>query len=134
MGVALLSPNRYGRLLAKSLPRVIENEAEFDNMVGQLEALDFQGRPLTPEEQALGNLLARLIEDYDERRHPLPQLPPAEMLQWLLEQRGLRQRDLVSLLGASSVVSDVVNGKRSISKSQAKKLAAFFHVPVEVFL
>jgi HTH-type transcriptional regulator/antitoxin HigA len=134
MGVDLLSPNRYGELLAKSLPRVIQSDADFDQMVAQLEALDLQERPLTPEEQALAALLARLIEDFDERRHPLPQLPPAEMLQWLLEQRGLRQRDLVPLLGASSVVSDVVNGKRSISKSQAKKLAAFFRVPVEVFL
>ncbi len=96
--------------------------------------MDFAGRPLTPEERALAELLARLIEDYDERKHPLPELPPNLLLQALVEQRHLRQRDLIPLFGASSVVSDVIHGKRSISKVQAKKLASFFRVPAECFI
>jgi len=64
----------------------------------------------------------------------LPKLPPGRMLQWLVKQRGLRQQDLVPLLGASSVVSQLVNARRSISKAQAKRLASFFRVPVDVFI
>jgi HTH-type transcriptional regulator/antitoxin HigA len=51
-----------------------------------------------------------------------------------MEQRQLRQRDLAPILGASSVVSDVVNGKRAISKAQAKRLASFFRVSAEAFI
>jgi HTH-type transcriptional regulator/antitoxin HigA len=51
-----------------------------------------------------------------------------------MEARDLRQRDLISIFGASSVVSDVINGKRSISKNHARKLAEFFHVSVSMFI
>ena len=50
------------------------------------------------------------------------------------ETRGIRQRDLIPVFGASSVVSDVLNGKRGISKSHARKLADFFHAPVSLFI
>jgi HTH-type transcriptional regulator/antitoxin HigA len=52
----------------------------------------------------------------------------------LLEQRELKQKDLIPVLGASSAVSDILSGKRSISKSQAKKLAEFFRVSAEYFI
>jgi HTH-type transcriptional regulator/antitoxin HigA len=56
------------------------------------------------------------------------------MLRFLMEQRNLRQRDLIPVFGASSVASDVVNGKRAISKAHARKLAEFFQVPADLFL
>jgi HTH-type transcriptional regulator/antitoxin HigA len=51
-----------------------------------------------------------------------------------MEVRQLRQRDLITVFGASSVVSDVLKGKRSISKTHARKLAEFFKVPVSLFI
>ncbi len=134
MGLTAINPTRYARLLAKTLPRVIQTEDEFDRMAALLEELDFSRQARSAEERLLTELITRLIEDYDDRRHPLPSVPPKKMLRYLIEQRHLRQRDLVTLLGASSVVSDIVNGKRSISKSQARKLAAFFRVPADVFI
>lgn len=56
------------------------------------------------------------------------------MLKFLMEQRGLRQRDVAPLLGSSGVASEVINGKRAISKKQAKALAEFFHVSPELFI
>jgi HTH-type transcriptional regulator/antitoxin HigA len=47
---------------------------------------------------------------------------------------AFRQRDLIPVFGSSSVVSDVLNGKRSISKAHARKLAEFFHVPAGLFI
>ena len=52
----------------------------------------------------------------------------------LMEERGLRQRDLIPIFGASSVGSDVLKEKRSISKAHARKLAEFFNVPVSLFI
>jgi HTH-type transcriptional regulator/antitoxin HigA len=51
-----------------------------------------------------------------------------------MEDRGVRQRDLISVFGSSSVVSDVLNGKRAISKAHARKLAQYFHVPASLFI
>jgi HTH-type transcriptional regulator/antitoxin HigA len=102
-------------------------------MVARLEELDFAKRKLTPEEKALREILAAPIEVYDER-FVLPEQPPHEMVKHLMEQRGLKQADLVPVLGARAQVSDLVNGKRGISKAQVKKLAEYFRVSAELFL
>ncbi|MCW5979763.1 MAG: helix-turn-helix domain-containing protein [Bryobacteraceae bacterium] len=133
MGVTALDPVKYGRLCAKVVPRVIRTDKEFDHMVAKLEELDFKKDP-SAEERELAELLAKLIEDYDREHYPVPQPPPHEMLRYLMEQRGLRQTDLVPVIGPRSQVSDIVNGKRGISKVQAKKLAVFFRTSAELFL
>lgn len=51
-----------------------------------------------------------------------------------MDQRGLRQADLVPVLGSRAQVSDIVTGKRGISIRQAKKLAEFFHTGPEMFI
>jgi HTH-type transcriptional regulator/antitoxin HigA len=48
--------------------------------------------------------------------------------------RGLKQGDLAELLGSKGRVSELINGKRTISKAQAKALAEFFHVSAELFI
>ena len=57
-----------------------------------------------------------------------------EMVKYLMEQRGLKQADLVPVLGSRAQVSDLVNGKRGISKAQAKKLAEDCGVSAEILL
>jgi HTH-type transcriptional regulator/antitoxin HigA len=75
-----------------------------------------------------------LVTDYDDRMHSLPKIEARKLVRRLLEQRELKQRDLIPVLGASGTVSDILSGKRSISKTQAKKLAGFFRVSAEYFI
>jgi HTH-type transcriptional regulator/antitoxin HigA len=133
MGI-ILDPVVYGNLLAAELPKPIENEKEFERMAERLEELDFTSRNHTPEEVALREILAALVEVYEKEHRQLPEQPPYEMVRYLLEQRGLKQADLVSVLGTRAQVSDVVTGKRGISKAQAKKLAGFFQVSADLFI
>jgi len=130
-----ISPIRYGRLLTKILPKVIETNTEFDRYVLQMEALDRKAaaRGLSPEEETLLALLERLVRDYDEKIE-LPETPPHKMVQFLMQHRGLRQADLVPILGSRAQVSDLLNARRGISKAQAKKLAAFFGISAELFI
>jgi HTH-type transcriptional regulator/antitoxin HigA len=133
MGVMVLDPKKYGRLCADVVPTVIKNNKQFDRLVNKLEELD-RKEHATREEEALAELLAKLIEAYDEEHYPAPAIPPHEMVRHLMEQRGLRQADLVAVIGSRAQVSDLVNGRRGISKAQAKNLAQFFHVSVELFI
>jgi HTH-type transcriptional regulator/antitoxin HigA len=71
---------------------------------------------------------------HDDSHHHLPELPPHETVKHLMQQRGLKQADLVPVLGSRAPVSDLVNGKRGISKAQAKALAKYFGVAIELFL
>ena len=59
---------------------------------------------------------------------------PHEVLKELMAARGLKQGDVGQLLGSKGRVSEVINGKRAISKAQAKALAEFFHVSAELFI
>jgi HTH-type transcriptional regulator/antitoxin HigA len=133
MGMRALDPVAYGKLLAAELPQPIQNDREFERMVARLEELDFAKRQLTREEEALREILVALIEVYDDK-FSLPEQPPHEMVKYLMEQRGLKQADLVPVLGSRAQVSDLVNGKRGISKAQVKKLAEYFGVSAELFL
>jgi HTH-type transcriptional regulator / antitoxin HigA len=56
------------------------------------------------------------------------------MLVYLMEQRGLKQADLLPIFKSRGYVSDIVSGRRAISKARAKQLAAFFKVSPEVFV
>lgn len=135
MALAEISPVKYGKLLAKVLPKVIETKAEFLRCVETMEQLDRRSESglATPEEEALLNLLERLIKDYDDQIE-LPELPPHKMIAYLMEWRGLRQADLLPVFGSRSVASDVLNGKREPSKAHIRKLADFFKVSPELFL
>ena len=134
MALATIDEAAYGKLLARALPRVIKTGAENERMIAELEMLDSRGRPLTPEEENLADLMTLLIRQFEESRYPLGHAEPIEALRVLMEDRGIRQRDLIPVFGSSSVVSDVLNGKRSISKAHARKLAEHFHVPASLFI
>ena len=79
------------------------------------------------KERAIADL--QRLDSYD-----LGHADPLEALRTLMEDRGLRQRDLIPVFGSSSVASDVLKGKREISKQHARRLAEFFHVPVSLFI
>jgi HTH-type transcriptional regulator / antitoxin HigA len=123
----------YAKLLAKSLPRPIRSEAEHERLTAILLALD-ERDDLSPEEEALAEVLTLLIEDYEEKYHPLPRVSPNASLNALMEERGLKHKDIWPVLGNKGAATEVLSGRRSISKAQAKRLAEFFHVPIDLFI
>jgi HTH-type transcriptional regulator/antitoxin HigA len=135
MAVAEISPSKYGKLLAKTLPKVIETREEFDRYVEIMEQLDRAetGQPLSPEEEALRSLLERLVKDYDDKIE-LPRVAPYRVVLHLMEHKGLRQADMLPIFGSRSVASDVLNGRRELSKNHIRRLAEFFNLSADLFL
>ena len=133
MGMMTLRSNKYGSLLAETLPKVIETDEELEHFAQTLEDLVTSGRVLSPEENALRMLLTELIQVYDDKIE-LPDVPPLETLRYLMEQRGTRQADLAPILGSRTAASQILTGKRKMSKAQIRKLGEFFHISPEVFL
>ena len=131
------SPNadlrQYGKLLSRVLPAVIETEKENERMLAEVNKL--MAKPnLSPAESKLFDLMVRLIEDFEEQHYELNASTPNGVLRELMEARGVKQRDLWELFGSKGTASEVINGKRSISKSQAKALGKYFRVSPELFL
>ena len=128
-----INDSAYAELLAKSLPRPIRTDEEHARFTSPLLELD-EREDLSPEEEALAEVLTLVIEDYEQKRYPLPEVSPNESLKALMEERGLKHKDIWPVLGNKGVATEILNGRRSISKAQAKRLAAFFPVPIDLFI
>lgn len=129
-----IDPVRYRRLLSRTMPVVIETEEENARMLATVEKLMEKGEKLSAEEEKLLKLLARLIEDFEERFYRPSEATPLEVLTHLMEARGVKQSQLWEVFGSKGIASEVLNGKRGISKTHARALANYFHVPAELFI
>ncbi len=123
----------YGALLSTTLPAVIDSETEYHRVEAIFEGLFDKKR--SPEEDRLFDLLANLLEDFENRSlPPLEGTSPVEALGFLMTENRLAQKDLVDVFGSKGIISEVLGGKRSISKAQAKKLAERFSVSTDLFI
>jgi HTH-type transcriptional regulator/antitoxin HigA len=131
-----LNTEKYASVVAEydCPPKVIESEREYRGCRDALERLLFPSRKLSVEEDALAKLLVHLIGLYEDRAVVPPKTSPRQVLQHLMEQRRLKQRDLVALFGTASIVSEILSGKREINAKQARRLADFFSVPADLFI
>jgi len=134
MGGLVIDNKKYARVLARVLPRVITTADEHERILAEVEKLMDVGKNRTAEEDAALDLMVRLVRDYEQEHHPLPDPSPHEMLVYLMEQRNLKQTDLLPIFKSRGYVSDVINGKRAISKTHAKHLAEFFKVSADLFI
>ncbi len=131
---AKFDAERYAGLLAETLPTVIETEAQNRRLLKALKKLMDKGRSLTPEEVELSKLLGHLIQDFEQRFYQPESPTPREALIEMMAMNGLRQSDIVHIFGSRGITSEVISGKREISKANAKALAKFFHTSTDVFL
>ena len=134
MSATLLDERQYRKLLDVALPIAIRTEEEHHRLLAAAAALmEKPDDEISEEEGRLLELLSVLIEDYENRVHPLPRAKPHKMLAFLLEDKNMKPSDLYTVLPKSRV-SEILNGKRGISKAHARQLAEFFRVPVDLFL
>ena len=112
----------------------IRNEAEYHQAVIRLNELidevgDDEEHPLYEFLDTLG----AVIQLYEEKHYPMPDVSGAEVLQYLMEEHSLRQSDLPEV-GSQGVVSEILNGKRGLNVRQIRELAQRFHVSPAVFI
>lgn len=130
----ILDSKTYGSLLAAYQPKIIASEDEYNHTIESIEQMMVRGEELTPEENSLLELLSILVEIYEDSQFPVEPSSPQKILLHLMEARELKQSDLVGVIGSKGIVSEIVNGKRSISKAQAKALGEFFHISPALFI
>jgi HTH-type transcriptional regulator/antitoxin HigA len=129
---SVVANSEYTALLRKFPPKVIHTEEENEAYTEVLHELD-QRKSLSNAEKELAELLTLLIEDFEDRKYRLPRAKPLEVLHFLMEQHGLRQKDLADVFGTPSIVSEILSGKRGMSKDHIRRLSRRFHVSPELF-
>lgn len=123
----------YAHLLGEALPHVIHTESENERCTALLEGL--LGKKLrTAEEKRLAELLTLLIEEFEQQRYaPRRAAGPVDILRHLMDANGLRQVDLLDVFGTPSIVSEVLSGKRELSKAHIARLSERFHLSPALF-
>lgn len=124
----------YSTMLTRHLPKVIRTKEENLHYTALLEELDMRYDSLNQAERDLADLLTVLIEDFESRHYELPKASPPAVLKFLMDQHGLKQKDLLDIFGNASVISEVLSGKRELSKEHIRRLVERFSIPAEMLL
>jgi HTH-type transcriptional regulator/antitoxin HigA len=124
---------QYTRLLTGFSPVAIESSAEHGRALKAAAALMGKEKR-SPAETSLLKLLAVLIEDYERKRYSMRDASPLDNLKELMRAREMQAKDLWPVFGSKGITSEVLNGKRGISKEMARKLGEIFRVSPAVFI
>jgi HTH-type transcriptional regulator/antitoxin HigA len=122
----------YGALLSRGKPEVISGEQQNRLYVERLEKLTAK-KLVSRAEKKLIALFTVLVEEYEAKHDPVPEAEPTAIIRHLMEAHNLRQKDLLDVFGTESIVSDVLRGRRELTKQHIRRLSTKFHVSPSVF-
>ena len=112
--------------------RAIRSEADYAAALARIDAL-MDAELGTAEGEEL-DVLADLVEHYEERNVPMGYPSPLAAIQFRMEQEGLTPRDLIPFMGSRAKVSEVLSGKRALTMQMARALHANLGIPADVLL
>jgi HTH-type transcriptional regulator/antitoxin HigA len=105
----------------------IRDEVDHAEAVAAIERL-WDAEPGTPEHDRL-EVLATLVDDYESRRWPIEPPDPIELIEYVMEQRGVTRKELEAVIGSRARVSEVLNRRRHLTMKMAWRLHEAFGIP-----
>jgi HTH-type transcriptional regulator / antitoxin HigA len=131
---------RYGELLKEIRPRIIETPEEHERLLSVAESLMEKGDALSDEEREALGLVVLLIDSFEsqlaeeiesEEEEEIPE--PHIALQRLMQNHGVELEDIAPIFGNPHLAREALDGRRPISRGQAKQLGKYFRVPEKLF-
>ena len=111
---------------------IIKTNEDYNSALRRLEKI-FDAEPGTKEGDEL-ELLALLIEDYEDRHYPIGPPDPVEAIKFRMEQLGLKQKDLGDILGLKSRASEILNKKRKLTLKMIRAINRELRIPTEILI
>src|SRR5690554_7910414 len=128
----MLSMTKLMQTKFKMKIKPIRNEADYQNALERLEVI-FDAKRGTEEGDEL-EILAMLIDNYEKESFPMDMPDPIAAINFRMEQMGLKQKDLVKIIGFKSRVSEIMNKKRKLTLEMIRKLNADLNIPTEILI
>jgi len=110
----------------------IRNETDYKNALERLDVI-FDAKRGTKEGDEL-EILSILIDNYESENFPIEMPDPISAINFRMDQMGLKQKDLVEMIGFKSRVSEIMNKKRKLTLGMIRKLNASLNIPTEVLI
>ena len=112
--------------------RTISRELDYRAALARMEVL-WDAVDGSPERDEL-DVLAMLIEAYEDEVYPLDLPSPVDAIKFRMEQQGLDRQDLAAILGSKSRVSEILSGKRKLTLPMIRALHERLGIPAEVLI
>jgi HTH-type transcriptional regulator / antitoxin HigA len=123
----------YLKLVSAFPLRPIRDDDDLDEAIKAL--INLVGRAdLTQAELDYMEVLGGIIEVYEAENVVIPEVTGVELLRFLMEENGLTQASLAPIFGGKSNISEVLSGKRALSKNQVRGLSERFGLPADAFM
>ncbi len=112
--------------------KLIKTEEDYSLVLSRIEDM-MDAEVNTPESEEL-ELLATLVELYEDEHYAMDIPEPIDAIKFRMEQMGLNQQGLVPFIGSKSKVSEILNRKRPLTLSMMRSLHQNLGIPAEIFL
>jgi len=119
-----------------STPHLIRNDDEYDEVVAELNRLLDEHPVEGSSADERIEFLSLLVEDYDRKHFELPggDVTPQQVVEYLLEARGMRRGDLAAIIGGKNRVSEFISAGRPLSMRQVLKLREELAIPADLLV
>ena len=114
--------------------RPIRTEADYDIALQRIDMLMELDPDIGSDDGDELEVLVMLVEKYEEKHWAIATPDPIEAIKYRMEEMGLKQKDLVPLIGSKSKVSELLNHKINLSLSMISNLSSALHIPLEVLI
>lgn len=114
--------------------KVIKSDIEHEEAMNALmELMDAKPEEGSPEADQL-EVLATLLEKYEEEHFPIDLPDPVEAIRFRMDQQGLTQKDLIPYIGTAARVSEILNRRRPLSLNMIRSLNEGLGIPAAVLI
>ena len=112
--------------------KIINTESDYNKALDRIEKI-FDSDPASKDGEE-AELLALLIEDYEQRQHPIDSPDPITAIKIRMEEMELKQKDLIGVIGSKGIVSEVLNRKRKLTVNMIRNLSDRLKIAANVLI
>lgn len=114
--------------------RIIRTQDAYRTALAHVEQLAMQDPEHGSKEAEELELLALLIEDFEKKHYSFDRPDPISAIVFRMEEQGLRQKDLIPILGSRSRVSEVLSRKRPLTLPMIRSLSESLGIPTDLLV
>jgi HTH-type transcriptional regulator/antitoxin HigA len=89
---------------------------------------------LTAEQGSELDALVTLVSAYEDKRFPIGNSTPIQMIEFAMDQQGLTRKDLEPMIGSRARVSEVLGGKRNLTLAMIRRLTVGLRIPADLLI
>jgi HTH-type transcriptional regulator/antitoxin HigA len=112
--------------------KIIKTKKQYEAYLKRFNEI-FDAKEGTPESDEF-DLLALVIEKYEDEHYPIEEPHPLEAIKFMMEQNGISESDLGKIINSRSRVSEIFRGTRKLTLNHIRAINERLHVPAEILI